>query len=150
MHQVQLGPHFSDKPLNQDPNRLEEHHKTLDPRCARARPTGLGEAGRARKHVENAEQLTTDSRGRSKPSREGRRLVATSPGWLADGRPASPTWQPLEPPMVWKLSITTLPAYNRRHLLNRPRSTINRAHSPTCNTHYPLERSVHFWILFIE
>ena len=32
MYQVYLGPQFSDKLLDQDPNRLEEHHKTLD-RC---------------------------------------------------------------------------------------------------------------------
>jgi len=37
------------------------------------------QADRPRKHVENAEQLTTDSREESKPPREGRRRMAQSP-----------------------------------------------------------------------
>ena len=55
-------------------------HSNRGMRRARARPTGLGEASRPRKPVENTEQLTTDSREESKPSREGRRQMVQSPG----------------------------------------------------------------------
>jgi len=46
MHQVQLGPHFSDKPLNHDPNRLVEHHKTLDQRDTTTEGRDVPEPGR--------------------------------------------------------------------------------------------------------
>ena len=46
MHQDQLGPHFSDKPLDQDPNRLEEHHKTLDQRDTATEGRDVPEPGR--------------------------------------------------------------------------------------------------------
>ena len=61
MNQVYSGPQLSDKLLDQDPTNLRNIRRPwinmtrLDgPRRARARPTSLGEAGRPKKHVENA------------------------------------------------------------------------------------------------
>jgi len=42
-----------------------------------------------------------------------------------------------------------LTGYNRCHLLNRPQSTINRAHSPTCNTHHHLRKEFTLEVLFV-
>jgi len=83
-----FGSTISDKLLDQDPNRLEQQHKTPDQcdtttegrdvpepgRPAYVRPAGLGSTWKL------PEQLTTDSRRQSKPSRVGRRQMARSLG----------------------------------------------------------------------
>jgi hypothetical protein len=75
-NQVYSGPQLSDKLLDQDPTDLRNVRRLWinltwndGPRRARARPTGLGEADRPKKHVEIAEQSIADSRRESKPSR---------------------------------------------------------------------------------
>ena len=120
MHQVQLGPHFSDKPLNQNPNRLEEHQKTLDQRdkptegqdeLEPGRPASLRPAGLARGCVGPKQLTPTPGEDQRRPG-EGGGHVATILGRPASpGRPA-PLCSVSHPGFVWKTSAPTLAAYN--------------------------------------